>query len=533
MRDSEHPQTGRPASTRERADGCSSASAPSEGQPTSADAMLLGRKRISPRAMLALMAGLFVVVHAGYWAAGVRFDSAAIGAFYQCLDTELLRHRLAESLFYLHAQPPLFNLLLGLVLKAFPGREGIAFHLLYLLLGFGLYVALFQLLRRVGASAVMALALSTWFMLSPSFVLYEHWPFYTFPVAALLTFSALLFWKLMEQKRSSHALAFFFVLFLLCGIRSMFNLAYFVLVAVGVALLCPRRRRMVAAAALLPGLAVGLLHVKNLLVFGQATTSSWVGMNLAGTTVCAIPGEERARLVREGKLSPVAMIARFVDLESYPESYRRVSGFEGIPALRQIRKSNGRPNHNHLGYIAVSKTYMKDSLWVIRHRPGALLVGELNSWLAYFRSSSEYPLLYENLARVVPINVVYDYLFYGKIPFFRLQTDRVFLYYAIRTEPRVFIFLTIGLPLVVVYGLRRAAGKGSLTRSQRALIGYLCFTIIYVALIGNLFEVSENQRFRFTTDPLSVVLLGLLLQDARLSRVGARLRGVGRRARQR
>jgi len=48
--------------------------------------------------------------------------------------------------------------------------------------------------------------------------------------------------------------------------------------------------------------------------------------------------------------------------------------------------------------------------------------------------------------------------------------------------------------------------------------------VIYVAVTGNLFDVTENQRYRLCTDPLYVVLLGLLLQDPRLRRMGARLR---------
>jgi len=47
-----------------------------------------------------------------------------------------------------------------------------------------------------------------------------------------------------------------------------------------------------------------------------------------------------------------------------------------------------------------------------------------------------------------------------------------------------------------------------------------------VALVGNLLELGENNRFRFETDPLSLCLLGLLLDRS----VIKHLRGVVARA---
>jgi len=99
-----------------------------------------------------LVTGLFALSHIAYNAAGVRFDSAGIGYFWQYLDPELLRHRLAESLLYLHSQPPLFNLFLGLALKACHGSPGVAFHVIYALLGIAISLSLLWLFRKLGVS---------------------------------------------------------------------------------------------------------------------------------------------------------------------------------------------------------------------------------------------------------------------------------------------------------------------------------------------------------------------------------------------
>ena len=69
-------------------------------------------------------------------------------------------------------------------------------------------------------------------------------------------------------------------------------------------------------------------------------------------------------------------------------------------------------------------------------------------------------------------------------------------------------------------------GRG-LDWGQRVLIVYLCFNIVYVAVVGNLFEMGESNRFRFVTDPLHLVLLGLFVHRVvapRVSVLRARLR---------
>ena len=79
----------------------------------------------------------FALAHAIYFACGVRFH-APLADYWEYVDAPLLTTRMLESLFYLHSQPPLFNLFLGVVLKLFPSASTPAFHAVYLLAGLGL-----------------------------------------------------------------------------------------------------------------------------------------------------------------------------------------------------------------------------------------------------------------------------------------------------------------------------------------------------------------------------------------------------------
>jgi hypothetical protein len=74
----------------------------------------------SHRAALAVIVAVFVASRIAAYAAGIRFDADPLTWYWQYIDTVLLKERLLESLYYLHSQPPLFNLLLGVTLKAFP-----------------------------------------------------------------------------------------------------------------------------------------------------------------------------------------------------------------------------------------------------------------------------------------------------------------------------------------------------------------------------------------------------------------------------
>ena len=478
--------------------------------------------------LVLLMVGVFAASRAAYFLAGVRFDASSLPVAHHFLDPDLLRNRLAESLFYLHSQPPLFNLFLGLVLKASGHHYPAVLAACHQVMGFGLYLALFALMRRVRVSRTAALGLSTLFMLSPSFVLYEHYLCYDLPLTALLTASCLAFYGVLQRQTSWRALGFFTIVFLLCSLRSMYHLGYFILVAAAVLTLRWRSRRAIMTAAALPlALLVGL-YTKNYVLFGQFASSSWAGMNLSAVTVRALPLEERKEMVAGGELSPLALVPRLSPLSAYPARYRHVRGFSSIPALREVSKTTRADNLNHLAYIGISRQYLRDALYVARHRPDALLAGWLNSWLCYFRSATDFPPLYGNLSKIAPVNVLYDYLFYGKIPRYRVALGPIPTYYAPYAEPRLYAFLLVGMPLLLVLGFRLALRPGRtplrLTRDQRILLVYICLNIAYVAVVGNTFEVSENHRFRFTTDPLYVVLLGLSVEWLKARR-GERTRG--------
>ena len=466
---------------------------------------------VSKRRLLLNLLVVFVVSRAVYFAGGVRYDTRLLTMGWQFLDVELLQNRLLESLYYQHSQPPLFNLFLGLVLKAFPQNYVPFFQATFTLMGFATYLIIFALMRRLGVSRFIAFVLCMVFVVSPSYVLYEQWLFYTMPLMLVLCVSALLLARFRDTGKIGWAAALCLALFLLCGMQSTFHLLYYVLVVAGVIAMQRAQARQIIAVALVPFLLIFAVYAKNKIVFGQFTASTWMGMNLAINRADSIPFDERERLIAAGKISPVALNRPFSRLEAYPEKYGQVPPqFADIPALSQAWKSNaggGFVNYNHYGFIGIAAQYAQDTRYILTHYPRALLHGGLRGWSLYFDSSSDYLFFYETTEqiRVQGLAVrLYDHLLYGRIP-----------------KHGLCLFLLIVLPLLVVFGLRAARNPAlPFDATQRVLLLYLTFNILYVACVGNTFNATENNRIRFMTDPFSLILLGVWCEMWRKRRRG-------------
>ncbi|HUT03482.1 MAG TPA: hypothetical protein VM163_06285 [bacterium] len=487
---------------------------------------LMKSKTSRPLLWLAI---IFVFIQVIFHLLGMRFSDALPYGASQFLDTELLRHRLLESVFYMHSQPPLFNLFLGLALKLSSGYPRLAFHAIYAICGLILYCSLFTLQVRLGVGKWLAFVLSTMFIVSPTNLMHQNDFNYPLILALLLLISALLLDRFLVEKNVRTAVAFFFCLFLLSGIRSLYHLSYFVLILVVLLALNWADRRKLLLAAALPGLLIVALHVKNLILFNVFATSSWLGMNAWAVVADYVPPSEREQLVREGTLSELALITRFSPVNCYPEKYRKTTDYRHIPVLTQTEKSSGAANYNHLAYVGISKQYFKDYLTLSRQRPRALLKGLTRSCLHYLSPCGIMFPMEAEYNRMRDYTNAFQVVFYARIPADMSRTGiRPF---GVVPQYRVHLFLFLGLPILFIGGLalslRKSSARFPIDRRQRIVILFLCLNIAYVAFVGNAFESGEQARFRFQTDPFYVVLLGLLIQSLlipRLTRVLHRMR---------
>lgn len=473
----------------------------------------IGRiNQLQPKTLVLLAGGLYVLYQMILYWAGIQFDVNCLTWFLHFADVELLKTRLLETCYYFHIQPPLFNFLVGIGLKL-GGASYVGLFLgCYLLLGYFLYLTMLFLMIRLGISQTISLTLSTLFMISPSFVLYQYWIFYSFPCTLILIVTAWLLPDVLTGVPGGKTFLFFICLMLLCGLWSLFHLLWFIVITAGVCLAARKQYRKILVMAFLPFLCVVALYAKNFLLFGNFGPSTIMGRNLWINTVGNMRWTDRERLINTGVLSEVSRFARWNDIEVYPPEYARISGFEGIPVLRNTMKSDGVHNFNHLAQLNISNAYLRDAKAGLRADPLSFVRSMAISTYGYFRPPATYFENCWNWNILASLNRAYDYVCFGKLP----VDLRNVLPMARVTGSPPYLFLIVGLPLLFGYGLfcvwRGRSGTLVFDAAQRWLLAYMLFNILYVAAVGIVFDFAETQRYRFSTDPFSLALLGIVIQ---------------------
>jgi hypothetical protein len=449
----------------------------------------------------AILLTLFALSRILLFAAGVRFDEGFL-PLNQYLDPDLLRGDLARSLWHLHMQPPLFNLLLGVGLKFSPARPEMFFQPLFLALGAVVALATYGTLRRLGVLPVVAVSLAAAFSCAPSTVLYENHLFYTHPVTALLAVAAWLLHRFISGRRLRDGACFFAVLAAIALTRAMFHLVWLV-AAAGVLALATRSPRLVLTAAAGPVLVVALWYARTWALFGSFAASTWFGMNFANVTLQMTPLEERVELVREGTLSPYALREPFEPFHRYGH-VQDAAPATGVPALDRTTSASGDPNFNHPEYVRISQQYARDAFALVRERPEHYARGVLLAARTFFAPATISPFLERNRERIAPLLGVFDAGGLGRLL----------------------------VPLLFAV----AAGEG-VVRSTRAfrsrepdtagvMAAFLTFHVLYVLAAGTMLELGENSRFRLECWPYVVLLLGALTARSR-ARAKERLSGHG------
>lgn len=484
-----------------------------------------------------------VFVEAIYFLLGVRMDIFPLLGYWQLIDPLLLKTDLLRSVFYLHIQPPGFNLLVGVIMKIFPASYPFAFQGLYFIIGILALWSLFTLEIRFGVSKPIALVTTLLFSASPGYVLFEHHLLYTFLIASSWIISALMLHNYLIYKKFRSLLAFFAILLFMAWTRALIHILYIVII---LSLLLwktrPITRKHIIAALILLVLVLAP-YVKNQLVFGKFTQSTWFPGNLAKVTTFPISFKKRLQLYHDHEISmysayiwrpnpkekdkknPDETFNTHTDERgnpfwSSPEFLKPYENLPHIPILFSRLKStstagNPYPNINYVGMIGTYNKVMKDDIILALKFPYVVLTSWCYSFLIYTMPSHIQGYLSEdNKKAAKPIIHLYD-MAYGKVKAGFMHTiaqwlERNWDYVPFINPEHIYLTLIFGLPFLLFYGIRTYRRRR--TTSDKVLLLYILTTIIFVMLIGNMADCGENNRFRFLTDFMYVFLSGLALQ---------------------
>jgi hypothetical protein len=424
---------------------------------------------------------------------GVRFDGGTLG-FWQVLDPAILRADLLRGVFFLHAQPPLYNLGLGVVLKWVPeALQSIAFSGVFLLLGFLQLVGIRALLEEFGTPRPAALAVALLQTLSTTWIAYEAWLFYTLPTAVLVTWAAV-FAARAARGRAAAARAFAAAVTALAWIRSTYHpvwvAAALVLLLVAVRGAEPAVRVTARRAALVALVLTLALPAKNLLLVGSFSSSSWLGMSLARMTTERLDEATRESWIRSGEISEVARVRAFSALGEYPEELRAAPpGLPDHPALQAATKSDGSPNLNHAAYVGIARAYGQAALVVVQRRPDVYLGRVQRAFRTWLRPPTDYLYVVSQREALGAWDRLHSRLF-----LWSSMENR-------RAGPTL-VLLPAALLFLLALARRPKAERSKLV----LLMAFPLLAIAWNGVVENLVDVEENNRFRVEVEALIVVL---------------------------
>lgn len=410
-------------------------------------------------------------------ALGFAPDPATIVGHWQHIDLRFLWADPWGSLWDLHSQPPLWNAILALAVRlAGPDPASVTgvmycFNLALTACGGFLMISV---LRRIGFATRASTVLAALWMLSPNTLYFETYVFYPHFTAFLVT---LLVWLLARVKRGGPllpAVAALGVLTCLAWTWAIFHPA-FIALAAGMLVIWhggwtfkPAARPLIALAVLATGVST-LPTLKNALVHGVPSASTWIGMNLAQT----VPGGQSGELAD-------------CDFEiAYHKAFAAGSPpIPGHPLLTETWKQAGVPNMNNIGLIEPSKRCARMMMARILEDPLAWLGARLTAMVESFQ--------------LPPSN-------YNADP---LGWDAIFGGLERATEnlgPLGRSILTFWYLLLIFTGLRAIGGN-------RPFYLALAGTVLYFTLASHLLNGGEQARMRYTIEPIYFLWSALLLK---------------------
>jgi hypothetical protein len=321
------------------------------------------------------------------------------------------------------------------------------------------------------------------------------------------------------------------VVVLLCGaallwLKAFYQLVWLVPVALAMLSLHRGWRRpalTVATAAIL--LLAAAPTVKNWVIYGWPSSSTWVGMNLARLALSPLTQPDLAKLHAQGVVSEVALIKSFSPLSDYAAVFPASIQWPlptGIPLLDQELRSDGEPNRHNAAYIALSRTYLRDSIAASLANPAGYAKGVAGAAFLYLMPAVDWTQFDTRRPWLGEWVHVYAHL-RGRIAsepgsvIHHLRDEqgrRMSLREAVRWMPWLLI-LAFGAAFVtaavIVLRGRSLVRSGRATVADIVTVGFMLYTTLYTTLLGSTLELSENMRYRFYTEPYMMTLLALIV----------------------
>jgi hypothetical protein len=463
-----------------------------------------------------LAAGGWLVVYLLVWATGQRFSTAYLDYGWQLIPWDILSARPLQSVWFLHIQPPLWNLTLGGLAKVSPLSDAITLQALQAAFGAVGAACAATIARRcrlgLGASVAVALVATA----NPEVLRNAFEPTYELATSTLLLAVVVVLARFTADpswRRGPVLLAAAGTAVVLT--RSLYHPLWLAVLLVAALVLARRHldRRQVLAAVAVPVLLIGGWMAKNQALYGRPTLSSWFGMNLQRAVIPPLDRDDLQRMYDEGEVSDIALIGPFGAYDLYAPVMPACTPDHDDPSVATATRTTDEfsPNFNFECYLPVFDQAGDDAWAVIRHHPGTFLEGRLWSarviWAVALGPSQSRSWVMRTLDDAYSIARL-DYR--GGISTTGWGTP----IYGSLTAPADF-----AVSQILLYAAVGAVGIWQIVRVRRRRDDVWATVVVATAFIaaftfgaGVTFELGEQARFRTMTDPLvwTVGLAGAL-----------------------
>ncbi len=411
----------------------------------------------------------------------------------QLHDPLMLKKNLFQTLLYGHIQPPLFNAFVGGVLKVVPdtGAALKVFASLYLLIGLLLVLGVYSLAVNLGAARGWSLAAASVYVFWPPNILEqifkhpppEKWLSYDYPVMLLLLAMALSMAMYRNSRKIRWLTSFLLLSVMVVWTRPFFHSLYWFIPTMALAMWAVRshrrRKRLTLLGVAIVALVLSLTPaVKNRVLYGWFTDSSFTGMNIASRTLFLSPETVRKE-VEKGAVTPLALIPRFSEPEIYLDYYGE-KNLTGKDLLDDVDKSTGYPNWDHIIMVRASREYGANTWTLLRAYPLELIKTTINGVYIFFG--------FESHRYLWPLGSA-PWGFWN-VTFGQARVRDIGSFLRLVVVPIIFAIAFFNV-IVQLY-------KGR----EDPFCLFLLFFLTYTFAVSNIAELGHNNLFRKQIDPV-------------------------------
>ena len=448
---------------------------------------------------------------------GQRFNTDYLNYGWQLIPWDVLSTDPLRSVFYLHIQPPLWNLFLGTTAWLSPFSDRVTLQVLMALIGFAVAWLAAVLGQRLGLSRRVAVIVALIATLHPEVLKGAFEPTYELATAALLLAVLIAVSDLTRKENVLRSLVILASAVTVTALtRSLYHPAWALVIVIFGLWLMRRRINWKSSVLVLsiPVIFMGSWMAKNEVMFGHTTMSSWFGMNLQRAVIPVLPKDDLDEMYAKGQISEIAMIGPFGKYELYENVFEDCVPTRSHRSLAEPMRTTDQwsPNFNYECFLPLYDQAGKDAIAVIKEHPEAWLEGRLWSLRTTIAVS---PIPSESKSEVMTgLDRVFSMarLDFGGVlstkgwgtPIYgQLEAHADF---GLMLIP---IYLTIGW-IGLWQILQRLRRKQLSAASTIYVVG--SFTVAFTVIVGAIAELGEQSRFRTMIDPIvTVMFLALVI----------------------